>query len=316
MSETKIRVAFIGAGYMTTEHMKAFVDIDEISIAGIFSKTRSKAEKLTELYPGAIVCDSIHELYEKTKAAIVVVSVPEMVVAGIAAECFQYPWMCLFEKPLGLNLPEAEKIDALARQSASKVFVLLNRRHYASTKAVLADAENMQGSRLIYVQDQEDIKVQYEKGTPKLLIDNWMYANAIHVIDYFCFLGRGEITKVDNIVPWDPANPQYVISKIEYASGDIGMYQAIWNAPAPWIVSVTSSFRRWEMRPLEQATYQDYGSRRSNQIEPDTWDTQFKPGLREQAEQAVNAFKGLPNTMPSLTESLVTMKLIHKIYGI
>jgi len=312
---SKIKIAFIGAGYMTTEHMKAFAAIEEVVIAGVFSRTWGKAEKLAAQYPGTIVCDSIDELYDKTKADIVVISVPELVVAETAIKCFQYPWMCLFEKPLGLDLNEAKQISETAKTMHSKVCVLLNRRHYASTKAVIADAANLHGTRFIHIQDQEDVKIPRSKGASEILLSKWMYANAIHLIDYFLFLGRGKIIKVDNIVPWDPSNPGLVISKLEYASGDTGLYQAIWNAPAPWIVSLSTASRRWEMRPLEQAACQDYGVRKPTLIEAHEWDTQFKPGLREQAQQAINAFKGKPNTMPSLDDSLATMQLIYKIYG-
>jgi predicted dehydrogenase len=312
----KIRIAFIGAGNMTTEHMKAFADIDEVAIAGICSKTRTRAEKLAELYPGTIVCDSIEELYTKTKADIVVVSVPELVVTTIAIECFKFPWICLFEKPLGLGLAEAIQVSEAAKKTSSTVFVLLNRRHYSSTRKVLEDINQIPGGRMIHVQDQEDIKLEQEKGVSQLMIKNWMYANAIHVIDYFCFLGRGEITRVENIVSWNPSNPQHVIAKIEYASGDMGLYQAVWNAPAPWIVAVNTPTRRWEMKPLEQASYQDYRTRKSNSVATATWDTQFKPGLRQQAQEAINAYKGLPHTMPTIDDSLVTMQLVHKIYGV
>ena len=313
---SKIKIAFIGAGYMTTEHLKAFADIEEVAITGIYSRTRSRAEKLAELYPNTIVCDSIDELYEKTKADIVVVSVPELVVTETAFLCFKYPWTCLFEKPLGLDLYEAEQISGAAKLMGSKVFVLLNRRQYSSTKKVLEDLGQSTDTRMIHVQDQEDIKVQQAKGVSQLLIDNWMYANAIHVIDYFCFLGRGEITKVENIIPWNPADPQHVIAKIEYSSGDIGLYHAIWNAPAPWMVAVNTPSRRWEMKPLEQASYQDYGSRKSNPVETAEWDIQFKPGLREQAQQAINAHKGMVHTMPTIEDSLATMQLVNKIYGV
>jgi predicted dehydrogenase len=313
---SKIKIAFVGAGYMTSEHMKAFADIAEVEMAGIFSRTKSKAEALAALYPGVQVCDSLEELYTRTKADIVVVSVPIPVVAETASKCFNYPWICLFEKPLGLNLTEANAIADEANRTNARVFVLLNRRQYASTKAVLSDLEKQQGTRLIQVNDQEDIKVQRANGSDPLLYDHWMYANAIHVIDYFCFLGRGAITGVENIVKWNPSDPGYVIAKIEYSSGDIGLYQAIWNAPAPWSVAVNTPARRWELKPLEQAAYQDYGSRKPNSVEAVQWDTQFKPGLREQAQQALNAFKKIPHTLPTLIDSLTTMQLVHAIYGV
>ena len=313
---SKIKVAFIGAGYMTTEHIKAFAAIDEVEIAGIYSRTRSRAEKLLESFPGAIVCDSVDALYETTKAAIVVVSVPELDTATVSYQCLKYPWACLVEKPLGLNLQEAEQITKAAKQSGTNVFVLLNRRQYSSTKTVVEDLKNINDKRFIHVQDQEDVKIPRSKGASEIVLNNWMYANAIHIIDYFSFLGRGKITKVENIIPWNPSNPELVVAKISYDSGDTGLYQAIWNAPAPWIVSVSTATKRWELRPLEQAAYQEYGVRKATIVPTAEWDIQFKPGLREQAQQAINAVKGLSHNLPTLEDSLATMQLVNAIYGV
>lgn len=312
----KIRIAFIGAGYMTTEHAKAFADIEEAELCGIFSRTRPRAEKLAALYPGMIVCGSVSELYERTRADIVVVSVPEIEVLSVALECFVYPWMSLFEKPLGLDLAEAEIISG-ARKANDKVFVLLNRRQYGSTRGVIEGLSQTEGKRLIHIQDQEDIKVQAAKGTvPEALLNKWMYANAIHLVDYFCFLGRGEIAAVKNIVEWNPDDPGYVIAEIQYSSGDTGLYQAVWNAPAPWAVAVHTPAHRWEMKPLEQATRQDYGTRTLVPLAANEWDTKFKPGLRRQAEQAILAFREQPNTLPGLEDAMKSMRLVNAIYHV
>lgn len=310
----KIKVAIIGAGYMAAEHMKAFADIEAVTIAGIFSRTRSKAENLAAGFPGTLVCDSIEELYHKTHAEIVIITASITSVKNISAQCFQYPWACFFEKPLGLNLEEAIEIHTNAELHSANAFVLLNRRHYASTAMVMEDMMKMDGSRLIHVQDQEDINAQLEAGTPQPIIDNWMYANAIHLVDYFSFLGRGGIKKVENIVKWDPAHPGFVIASILYESGDIGMYEAVWNAPGPWAVSITTHARRWEMKPLEQAAYQDYRSRTWVPMVSVSEDNRFKPGLRKQAQEVVNAATGKTHSLPTFAEALDTMRLVSAIY--
>lgn len=313
---SKVKVAIIGAGYMAAEHMKAFADIAEVTIAGIFSKTRGKAENLAASFPDTVVYDSIEELYYKTKADVVIITASITSTKNISAECFKYPWVCFFEKPLGLNLEEAVEIYENAQILSANAFVLLNRRHYASTGVVISDMKNVPGKRLIHVQDQEDIHAQREAGTPGLIIDNWMYANAIHLIDFFSFMGRGSIMEVQNIVKWGPANPGFVIASILYTSGDIGMYEAVWNAPGPWAVSITTNARRWEMKPLETAAYQDYRSRTLIPMSLDTHDTRFKPGLRKQAEQVVNMVTGKAHSLPSLKDALDTMRLVNAIYGV
>ncbi len=42
------KVAFVGAGYMGTEHAKAFADVPGVELSGIFSRTRERAEKLAK----------------------------------------------------------------------------------------------------------------------------------------------------------------------------------------------------------------------------------------------------------------------------
>jgi len=192
--------------------------------------------------------------------------------------------------------------------------VALNRRHYSSTQVVIKDLRELSGPRFIRVEDQEDQIRALEAGQPRLVVDNWMYANSIHVVDYFLMMGRGKITAVEPIVPWVPDVPHFVAAKITFDSGDVGLYEAVWNRPGPWAVTVSTPEKRWEMRPLEQAAYQEAGQRKMVGVEPHPWDVKFKPGLRLQAEKAVAATRGEANDLPTLQESLDAMRLVRDIY--
>ncbi|WP_219995543.1 hypothetical protein [Cylindrospermopsis raciborskii] len=71
------------------------------------------------------------------------------------------------------------------------------------------------------------------------------------------------------------------------------------------------------MRPLEKGFYQLYGSRQLEPVQIDSWDQQFKPGLRRQAELAIRAASGesVPE-LPTVEEALASMRLVQAIYGI
>lgn len=314
-NSTICKVAFVGAGYMTTEHIKAFKDVPGVELAGIYSRTRLRAETLALDSGVGKVCDSIAELYEKTKAELLVISVPELSVREVCLEAFKYPWTCLIEKPAGYDLTDAENIMEGATKLGRHAFVALNRRHHSSTRTVLEDISKQEGSRLIHVYDQEDQIAARKAGQPALVLENWMYANSIHVIDFFSFLGRGKIISVTPVVRWTPENPQFVVAKITYDSGDIGIYEAVWNGPGPWAVTVTTQQKRWEMRPLEQALVQPYGSRKLEPVATDEWDIRFKPGLRLQAGEAVKAAMGQLHGLPSLADAMQSMRLVQAIYG-
>ena len=138
----------------------------------------------------------------------------------------------------------------------------------------------------------------------------------IHIIDYFTLFCRGSLISVENINKWIPGKPCFVLSKLVFSSGDIGIYEAIWEGPGPWAVTVSTPSKRWEMRPLEELSIQIYKSRKSIIQDVHIWDTNFKPGLRLQAEETLKVLKGETNQLPTLKDALVTMELINKIYEI
>lgn len=310
-----VKIVFIGAGSMAEEHIKAFKAISGVQIVGIYSRTTERAQKLAAKYQISNVYTSIKLLYERTKAALVVIAVSELSTKEVCFAAFRHPWLCLVEKPVGYNLAEAFEIESEAAYKNRRVFVALNRRLYDSTQTVLQDMATSSKPRLIHVYDQQDIISAKKAGRTKQILDNWMFANSIHLIDYFTVLGRGEISSITNIIRWNPSDPRFVIAKILFSSGDIGIYEAVWNCPGPWAVTITTQEKRWELRPLEKAIVQVYPSRQQESISPNQWDLQFKPGFRLQAEETIKAVKGEQCKLATIQEALESMKLVAKIYA-
>ena len=313
MRNNEFKIAIIGAGFMAKEHIKVFSSMEGFTVVGIFSRTESVAKEVADKYSIPIVAKSILDLYKQTKADLLLIAVSEMSVYSVVLSAFKYPWLSLIEKPAGYNFENALLIRELASKSRSKVFVSFNRRFFNSTAMVLSELNNDRGQRLIEVCDQEEPLIV---DRPSEVHSNWMYANSIHVIDYLKILGRGEITEVIPIVHWNPKNPRFVIAKIEYSSGDIAIYKAIWNAPGPWAVVVTTENKRWELKPLEHASVQLRGSRKLISMPDHSWDKDFKPGLRSQAEEVLKELRNKSSLLVSLSESIDTMQLVKDIYEI
>lgn len=299
---------------MAREHVRAFADVPGVTLAGIHSRTRSRAEALAAESGIATVCDSVAELYERTHADLVVVTVTALSMNEVSRACFELPWTVLLEKPAGYDLADAEEIHRAAEARGRRVFVALNRRFYSSTRAARADLEGSPEPRFIQVLDQQDQAAALAAGQPAAVVENWMFANSIHTIDYLRVFGRGAVRGVQPVVPWDPERPGFVVSRIEFESGDVGLYEGIWNGPGPWAVFVTTPAKRWEMRPLEQAAFQPRGERRLHSVEVHAWDTEFKAGFRLQAENAVAAARGEPSGSTPLGDALETMRLVHRIF--
>jgi predicted dehydrogenase len=311
-----LKVAFVGAGYMAEEHMRAFASLSDVTIAGIHSRTRKRAEKLAATYDTK-VCDSVSDLYDATGADLVVVTVIELSMAEVAAACFRHPWTVLLEKPAGYDLADASRIREAAAHANGRAFVAFNRRAYSSTRQALGLLQGHSSQRFIKVVDQQDQQAAIElTKQPELVARNYMFANSIHLIDYFRVLGRGEIASVEPIIPWKPEQPGLVLARINFKSGDIGLYEGIWNGPGPWIVSVNTPEQRIEVRPLEQVSVQLRGTRAVTQLEIDGDDKTYKPGLRFQARQAVAAARGETAELATLEDSWHSMKLVADIFGL
>ena len=303
----------IGAGYTAREHLRALRDVPGVKLAAIHSRTRPRAEALAGEFGIKFVCDSITELYERSQAQLVVITVPELALNPVAKAAFEFPSTVMMEKPPGHTLQDALDIESAAAARQRRVLVALNRRFLAATLRAKAELEGSSPPRFIKVQDQQNQAAALRAGQPEEVVRNWMYANSIHTIDYLRIFGRGQITAVDPVQPWDPGNPGVVVCRIAYDSGDIGLYEGIWHGPGPWAETVTTSEKRCEMRPLEDLTVQELGQP-AQAVSRDPLDTSFKPGFRRQAEAAVRAAWGDPSESVTLADAIETMRLISRIF--
>jgi predicted dehydrogenase len=314
-NEQPVSVAFVGAGRMACEHARSLRDIPGVSLSGVCSRTRGRAEKFAQDFDVGGVCGDIESLWASTGADLLVVAVSELATIGVCESAFAHNWVCLVEKPVGHNLEEARQIHSMAAKRSRPVFAALNRRHYHATRSVLKDLEARPGPRLIQILDQEAPAAATAAGRPAVVVENWMYTNSIHVVDYARVFGRGEVEEVVVTLPWEGRGTRAVAATIHFGSGDTALYQSVWDMPGPWSVTVTTSDARWEMRPLERAGLQLAGTRTVEWVPQDPVDEAFKAGFRRQGEEIVKAVRGEVSTAATLGDALSTMELIGQIYA-
>lgn len=309
-----VTVAVVGAGYMAGEHAKAFAAQPGVRIVGVVGRSRERAEALASQYD-ARVFEGVDDLWDALRPDVVVVAVNELSMAAVCERVFQHPWRILLEKPVGVDLADAERILAMAVTAGAmdRTWVAMNRRSYGSTRAALARLSNA-GPRLVTVLDQQDMESAAASGVPDEVVRNYMFANSIHLVDYFPVFCRGELTDVQVMVPWTPRTPGPVIAALTYSSGDRGVYQAIWNGPGPWAVTVATPEARFEMRPLESLTVQARGERLAVPQDADPLDADFKPGLHVQAREMVSALQGQTSALATLEDAMASMALVARIY--
>ncbi|KTD47612.1 Gfo/Idh/MocA family protein [Legionella quateirensis] len=312
-----LNIAVIGAGKMGREHIKAFQAIPGVKVTGLLSRTFEKAEALAKEFNISCVAESIDELYQKTKADLVVVAVPELEANQVSKKCFQYNWAVLLEKPAGYDLRDAHDIAEAALTTSKPVYVGFNRRFYASAMTILDDLNSRKDDgRYIHIQDQQSYAEARACNHPEQVVQKFMYANSIHTIDLIRYFARGEVTKVVPVLPWKKEDTQIFISYVEFDSGDKALYECIWKGPGPWACAVSTPHKRWTMQPLEKARYQNANERVVHEVALDDTDQQYKAGFYKQALEVCNGVRGLPNQAITLQDSLKTMELIHQMYGV
>jgi predicted dehydrogenase len=312
-----VSVAIVGAGAMGREHARAFSAVAGVTLVGLTSRTRARADALAQEMGIPVVADSVDELHASVSADLVVVAVPELAANAVARSVFAHPWAVLLEKPAGYDLADAEDIAAAAQGRRAPVLVGLNRRFYSSARAIRADLETRPAERrFIHVQDQQSYAEARRYHHPEPVVERFMYANSIHLIDLIRFFGRGPVTRVERITPWRGEDTEVMIAYVELESGDSALYEGLWKGPGPWACSVSTPGRRWTMQPLEQAAYQNAGERSRQTVEPTEADRACKAGFLLQAQAVVAAVRGEASDAATLDDSLHTMRLIHRMFGV
>lgn len=316
MSDThhEFSVAIVGSGNMAKEHARALMDEPAVKIVGVCSRTHISAEAFANRFDVPVVCENIHKLYSETHADVLVIAVSETSLSPILEEAMTYPWLILIEKPAGVNLTESRHLCALATLLDSRVLVALNRRQYSSTRSIMTSIQECEGNRFLEVHDQENPIAASRMGRPSLVTNNWMFANSIHLIDYFSLFSRGSITEFSSKT-FDLSSTAFaVVANFEYSSGDLGSYIGLWNTPGPWSFSISIGESRWEAKPLEQAAKQHLDS--PIEILPsDEQDKLFKPGLRMQVTELIRHLKTGRSSIPTIQEAFESVELVSKIYS-
>ena len=145
------------------------------------------------------------------------------------------------------------------------------------------------------------------------MVKQWMFANSVHLIDYFNIFCRGELKNIE--VQNSPIGHQSKVTsaQLEFTSGDTGIYTGVWNTAGFWSVKITTGAQLLELRPLEQLMQQIYPERKANLIAQDGL-SDLKPGLQAQAAEFLRALSFRDHKLPSISDYLVTSDLVAKIY--
>tara|TARA_Y100000590_G_scaffold380593_1_gene449038 strand:- start:690 stop:1634 length:945 start_codon:yes stop_codon:yes gene_type:complete len=309
----KIRVSFIGAGEMTREHLKVFSNNKNYEIAGIYSKSKKKVNDLKKKYKLLESFNCIKDLNNETNSDLVVISIYETEVIKMYKKILQYKWICLFEKPLGINLRETLKILKYIKSNKKKVFISLNRRFYQSTILAKKLIFSNHSKRKLFINDSQSKKIFYKKRKNIKATKYLMYCNSIHLIDYISIFCRGKILKIKKYLKWNSKKNEDVFVKILFSSGDQAIYYSFWKTYEKWFINLSNDKAEISFKPLEKINIINPPNKNKKNFYYKV-DNLYKPGLWNQSNEIVNFFKKKKYNLISEIEYLKTAKLINLIY--
>ncbi len=315
--DKKISVALIGSGPIAREHLLAFRATLRAEVIAVYSRKLKNAKNLAQREGIPLATNKLSDLFTGALPDLIIVAVAVEATAEIVVSLLKFGVPMLVEKPLGINFDENEKIMAVIKNKNASVFVAMNRRCYGSTRLALEKIESEVHPRFIEINDQQaPNELDVSSYSPEV-IRYWMFANAIHLIDYAFIFGRGNVKNSKVLTPWKGQTQSSVLSAmISFDTGDYAIYTCRWNMPGPWSCAISTPELRLEMKPLEQITVQCRGSRKQVVVPVDEVDQNFKPGFYIQALEMIDfvQYNKMPTFLVDAFANKEVMALTEKLY--
>ena len=299
---------------MASEYLKASLAVENVEIVAIYSRNQKTASLLASKFNISVIADAV-DSFVGLNLDFLIVCVPELATKSIISTFSLLNVPLLVEKPVGLTLFDALDIELSAKEKQLSIYAALNRRFYGSTLKVFDELLNTSEKRIVRVTDQENTLAAIAAGQPGLVVENWMFANSIHIIDFITMACRGEPNLVFKQIIKLDSSAFVVHASIQFSSGDEALYTCYWNSPAGWSVDVNTSITTWQLSPLEFARSRRLEDRKFTDFGSDEIDENFKPGLVRMLIELDKCSRGQDHALPSIAEANRTMKLIELIYA-
>jgi myo-inositol 2-dehydrogenase / D-chiro-inositol 1-dehydrogenase len=192
---SKIKVGFLGAGYIAGVHASILARDERVQISAVHDVAKSRAENLARAV-GAEVAHSVAEVLANCKAIYITTPNTKHTELAILATEDQKHVFC--EKPMATSLSEARRVLEAAEKSAKVFQVGHNRRFapvYVELKRLL-DTSHQPHSAHVKMNRGELLNPEWV-GDPKTT-GGFLYETTIHMFDMLRFL-FGEVATIQAI---------------------------------------------------------------------------------------------------------------------
>ncbi|MFH1005902.1 MAG: Gfo/Idh/MocA family oxidoreductase [Candidatus Latescibacterota bacterium] len=124
----KLNIGIIGGGMVSEAHFQAFTRMPEARITGLADPNLDAAMGIAGRYGVDRVVANYRELLEDSSLDLVVICTPHFLHRPIALDAFAAGKHVICEKPIAMNLAEADEMIAAAQAANKELFIALNHR--------------------------------------------------------------------------------------------------------------------------------------------------------------------------------------------
>lgn len=149
MNNRNCRVGLIGVGYWGKNLLRNFDALN--ALAGFFDSSAENSEHYAALYPDAKNFENLDALLADTAIPAVVIATPAATHSGLVAEALQADKHVFVEKPLCLDVAEAERLRNLADEKGLVLMVGHLMLYHPAFQALFEIVKNGQLGELRYI---------------------------------------------------------------------------------------------------------------------------------------------------------------------
>jgi len=225
----KLGVGIIGAGNVSTEHIRGYTRNPHAEVVALYSRTpETLAERVAVTGVSCTLYTDLDQLLQDERVQLVSICTPNYVHAQHTIAAAQAGKHVLIEKPVALNLEDLRAMDAAVREAGVRSMVSFVLRRNPLFKIIRRQVEDDAIGEIFMAE------VDYWHITPRAVPGHWMtrkdqagsvfLMGGCHAVDSARFLVGSEIVEV---------------SAFSTANGAIGKISACMECEMPYAFNVT-----------------------------------------------------------------------------
>jgi predicted dehydrogenase/threonine dehydrogenase-like Zn-dependent dehydrogenase len=226
ISKDKIRVAVIGAGWMSKEeHLPNIKKNKDLDLHMLIDRNPVNAQKTAKYYKAKKSSTNFKDALKDPDVDMVLISTKNDTHAEMIIEASNNNKNIFVEKPLVINREELKKVEETIKKNKTPIIVGFNRRFSPYTKKLIERIKNRKNPLMINYRVNAGYRPLSDWTQDLKIGGGRIIGEACHMIDLFNFITNSKPKKINvsSITP-STSDVSYIdnsITTIEYEDGSV-----------------------------------------------------------------------------------------------